>query len=179
MSHWRDITGYRFEYRINTDATVQKLMDDGSWYTLRPYVSGRKRACVKMRTADNRKVDVPVVWLMAEAYMGGRKPGMNMIHRNGSKFDCSLGNLKYVTKSESAKLCSSNRRMAVMKIDPEGNVVAIYASGREAAKKNYISQNSIWARCRKKVKDPYRLDGFDYRYAKEVERRGRKEMQPA
>lgn len=64
----------------------------------------------------------------------------------------------------SGKISSANRRKAVMKVDQAGQVVAIYSSGREAAKKNYISQNAIWARCAGKVKDPYRLDGYDYRY---------------
>ena len=170
---WKEIPGYRFRYRINDEAVVQKQMDDGSWFALKPYISGRNRAAVKMRTADNRKVDVPVVWLMADAFMGGRKPGTAIIHKNSSKLDCSLGNLKMIPRKECGKLSCRSRRKAVMKLDREGNVVAIYASGREAAEKNFISQNSIWARCMGKVKDPYRLDGHDYRYEKEVERRER------
>lgn len=171
---WKPIDGYRFRYRINEDAVVQKQMDDGSWYTLKPYISGRNRAAVKMRTADNRKVDVPVVWLMADAFMGGRKPDTAIVHRNCSKLDCSLGNLKMIPRKECGRISCRSRRKAVMKLDREGNVVAIYASGREAAEKNFISQNSIWARCKGKVKDPYSLDGYDYRYEKEVERRERK-----
>lgn len=161
---WKEITGYRFRYHINEDGIVQKQLEDGSWFTLKPYISGRRRACVKMRTADNRKVDIPVVWLMADAFMGGRVPGLNIIHRNGAKLDCALVNLAFVGKKECGKLSCANRRKAVMKVDRAGKVVAIYRSGREAAKKNYISQNSIWARCARKVKDPYSLDGYDYRY---------------
>lgn len=161
---WVEITGYRFRYRINSEAVVQKELESGNWYTLKAYISGRTRACVKMRTKDNRKVDVPVVWLMADAFMGGRRPGVNIIHKNGAKLDCALVNLAFASKKTSGKLSSANRRKAVMKVDKTGQVVAIYQSGREAAKKNYISQNAIWARCAGKVKDPYRLDGYDYRY---------------
>lgn len=163
-AEWVEIPGYRFRYQINREAVVRKELESGEWYVLKPYISGRTRACVKMRTADNRKVDVPVVWLMADAFMGGRRPGYNIIHRNGAKMDCELVNLSFASKQVSGKISSANRRKAVMKVDQDGQVVAIYSSGREAAKKNYISQNAIWARCTGKVKDPYRLDGYDYRY---------------
>ena len=159
-----EIPGYRFRYQINREAVVRKELESGEWYVLKPYISGRTRACVKMRTADNRKVDVPVVWLMADAFMGGRRPGYNIIHRNGAKMDCELVNLSFASKQVSGKISSANRRKAVMKVDQAGQVVAIYTSGREAAKKNYISQNPSWARCAGKVKDQYRLDGYDYRY---------------
>lgn len=60
--------------RINREGCVQKQLDDGSWYTLKAYMSGgRSRAVVKMRSKDNRKIEVPLVWLMADAFMGGRR----------------------------------------------------------------------------------------------------------
>ena len=76
-AEWVEIHGYRFRYQINREAVVRKELESGEWYVLKPYISGRTRACVKMRTEDNRKVDVPVVWLMADAFMGGRRPPMN------------------------------------------------------------------------------------------------------
>lgn len=161
---WVEVTGYRFRYQVHESGRVRKQLPDGSWYYLNAYISGRRRACVKMRTEDNRKVDVPVVWLMADAFMGGRRPGYNIVHRNGAKMDCAVENLTFVSKRECGKLSCTNRRKAVMKIARDGEVVAIYKSGREAARKNYISQNSIWARCRNKVEDPYSLDGFNYQY---------------
>ena len=71
MDEWVAIEGYRWPYRINRKGCVQKKMEDGSWYTLKPYTSGRSRVAVKLRSTDNRKIDVPVVWLMADAFMGG------------------------------------------------------------------------------------------------------------
>ncbi len=119
---------------------------------------------VKMRSMENKPIEVPLVWLMADAFLGGRRPGYAIVHRNEQKLDCAAGNLMFVPQNECGRLSCRSRRKAVMKIDRSGNVVAIYASGREAAKKNYISQNSIWARCHGMVKDPFRLDGYDYRY---------------
>lgn len=116
-AEWVDIPGYRFRYQINREAVVRKELESGEWYVLKPYISGRTRACVKMRTADNRKVDVPVVWLMADAFMGGRRTGYNIIHRNGAKMDCELVNLSFASKQVSGKISSANRRKAVMKVD--------------------------------------------------------------
>ena len=99
-AEWVEIPGYRFRYQINREAVVRKELESGEWYVLKPYISGRTRACVKMRTADNRKVDVPVVWLMADAFMGGRRTGYNIIHRNGAKMDCELVNLSFASKQQ-------------------------------------------------------------------------------
>ena len=164
-TEWVAIKGYRWPYRINREGCVQKQLADGSWYTLKPYIGGgRARAMVKMRTADNRKIDVPVVWLMADAFMGGRRPGYAIIHKNGAKLDCSLGNLKFLPLNKCGLLSCQSRRKAVEKVDRAGQVTAIYASAREAAERNYISQTSVWARCNGLVKDPFKLDGYDYRY---------------
>ena len=161
---WVDIPGYRWPYRINDEGTVEKQLPNGTWEKLNPYLSGRNRACVKMRTAENKKVDVPVVWLMADAFMQGRIPGTCIVHKNGSKLDCSLSNLQYMTRAQCGKLSGPNRRRAVLKVDKSGEVVAIYRSVTEAANKNYLSKTAVWHRCIGKVKNPYDLDGYTYKY---------------
>ena len=161
---WVEITGYKFRYQVNEEGHVRKEMPDGSWYYLTPYTSGRARACVKMRTVEDKKVDIPLVWLVADAFLGGRRPGMAIVHRNGAKFDCSARNLMFTTRKKCAAISAGNRRRTVLKVNRKGEVVAIYPSVKKAATENYISPNSIWLRCACKVKDPYRLDGYDYRY---------------
>ncbi len=163
---WVVIEGYRWPYRINEEAAVQKL-SGGEWTRLTPYIHGN-RAVVKMRTADNRKVDVPVVWLMADAFMGGRRKGVTVIHKNGYKLDCSLNNLKFATVRECAKLSCGNRRKAVEKIDRDGNVLELYASATEAAKKNYMVKNAVGQRCRNELKDPFKLTGYSFRFEQAI-----------
>ena len=160
---WKRINGYLWSYRIDDEGHVEKW-DGIKWVRLTPYISGRDRACVKMRTKDNRKVDVPVVNLMADAFMGGKKPGECIIHKNGSKLDCAIYNLKKVSKSECGKISSRNRRRAVAKIDRTGTVLQIYPSAREAAKQNHLSQTAVWHRCTNKLKYPFELDGTTYQY---------------
>ena len=164
MEKWVDVTGYKFHYQVSDGGRVRKQMPDGEWFYLKPYLSGRNRACVKMRTEDNKKVDVPVVWLVADAFLGGRRPGMNIVHKNGAKFDCSPWNLVFLTKRDSGKCSEGAARRTVLKVDREGKVVEIYRSTREAAKKNFISQTAVWNRCLGRVKDPYLLDGYNYQY---------------
>lgn len=164
---WKMIPGYKWPYRIDENSCVQKRVK-GKWFTKKPYLHGN-RACVKMRSVDNKSLDVPVVWLMADAFMGGLRLGCNIVHKNGYKLDCSLRNLEVISKQESGKRYGGkNRRIAVAKVDMDGNVVEIYSSGREAARKNYLSQSSVWLRCKKKIAYPFDLDGFDYIYADEV-----------
>lgn len=161
---YRDIPGYKFKYRVNEEGTVEKLLPDGSWQQLRPYLGARTRACVKMRTKDNRKVSVPLVWLVADAFMHGRRPGLCIVHKNGCKLDCAVNNLQYMTRQECSRLSSGCKRKAVYKLDRDGNVLAVYKSVREAASKNYISETAVWNRCNRKLQDPFKLDGYDYRY---------------
>ena len=162
---WKRINGYMWSYRINEEGQVEKY--DGSiWVPLTPYKSGRTRVCVKMRTKDNQKVDVPLVNLMADAFMGGKKPDECIIHKNGSKFDCAIYNLVKVSRRECGKMSSSNRRKAVAKVDKRGKVLAIYPSAREAAEKNHLSQTAVWHRCNNMLKHPFDLDGTTYQYMK-------------
>ena len=72
--------------------------------------------------------------------------------------------MKFVPLNECGRISCRGRRKPVAKVDRGGNIVEIYPSGRDAAKENYISQNSIWARCHNQVQDPFRLDGYNYQY---------------
>lgn len=151
-------------YRINEDARIQKFWH-GEWVELHPYITGgRQRALVRMRSADNRKIEVPVVWLMADAFMGGRRPGMTITHKDGSKLNCAVWNLQFMTRSECARLGGKSRRRTVLKIAPDGTVVNIYRSAREAAKKEYVSLNVILNRCLNRVTDPFEFTGYSYQY---------------
>lgn len=160
---WVAIKGYRYPYRINEDAKVQKY-EDGAWTDLNPQLGSRTRSVVYLRAKDGKRVPAPLVTLMADAFMGGRKPGHCIVYRNGLKKDCQLANLRQVTRTECAKIAYKNRRKSVAKIDQDGNVVEVYSSATEAAKRNFLSMTAIVSRCAKKVKDPYRLDGYNYLY---------------
>lgn len=161
---WKMIDGYKWPYRINEDARIQKYSDDG-WVDIRPSLyRGRSRAVVKMRLPDGTQKEVPVVWLMADAFMGGRRPGYAIVHKDGAKLNSCLWNLEFRSMSGAATMSCKNRRRPVLKIDREGNIVEIYKSLREASEKEYVNKNSVMARCFNRVQNPYDLTGYTYQY---------------
>lgn len=161
---WKMIEGYKYPYRINEEAHLQRW-DKDHWKDLYPYMGKhRDRAMVKLVCTDGKRRDTPMVWLMAEAFMGGRRAGMCLIHKNGSKMDCGLNNLEWRTFSGAAQLSKDNRRRSVVKLDEDGNIVDIYKSVNEAAAANHISRSAMNMRCLQKVRNPRRLDGYDYQF---------------
>lgn len=161
---WVDIPGYKFLYQVSNTSKVRKQLDNGAWRYLKGFMNGRGRVCVKMVASNGEKKNIPLVWLVADAFMDGRKPGLGLLHLNGSKFDCSPENLQYATLSECGKRSGKGRRKAVVKLDRHKNVVEIYASIKAAADANYMSKSSMSDRVNRKLKNPYHLDGYDYRF---------------
>lgn len=161
---WRLVKGYKYPYRINVDGVVEKQLPEGGWQVVATKLQGRRRACVTLRKVDGVRVHVPLVRLMANAFMGGWQSGMCCIHKNGSKLDCSLGNLKFVTQQECGKMSCRNRRKPVAKVDREGNIIEVYSSCVEAARKNHLSTTAVYNRCNKLLKNPFLLDGYNYRF---------------
>lgn len=61
----------------------------------------------------------------------------------------------------------SRKGKAVERVAPDGKVVGVYRSVRDAARKCYVSKDAILRRCQGRVTNPYTLDGFDYRFREE------------
>lgn len=167
---WKAISGYRYPYRISEEGVVQRQRFDGSWRTLTPYVQGGKgnngRYAVKM-TKGHKEYEVRfLVDLMLEAFGDGKRPpGKVLTHRNGMRSDCAWCNLMWTTPREIGKRYGGGGRRSVEKIDRDGNVVDLFSSAHEAAKKEYVSRKSIYLRCTGQCKgDPFKLTGFNYRY---------------
>ena len=119
-----------------------------------------------MTRADGVKISVAVVNLMADAFMGGRLEGYNIIHKNGCKYDNRLANLRFATKEETAQMSANNRRKPVVKMLYDRTIVEVYPSATKAAKANYISLTSMCALCNGSFEDSCRFDGFYYQYEK-------------
>lgn len=161
---WKLIEGdWRWPYRVSDEGEVQKQLPSGKWQTLKPYqYSGQWR--IHMWLADGTWKRVQVSKLVADAFMGGTPPGMMRVHRNGMKNDNAVENIVFMTPAQSAKRHRPGNSRPVLKVDRNGEVVAIYRSTMEAARKNHISQAAIGKRCLGLIEDPYRLDGFNYVY---------------
>lgn len=158
---WVNIEGYKFPYRVSDEGVAQKL-HKGEWISLRPRIHGG-HADVTLRKRDGGRTTVSLARLVADAFMKDYKPGMCLIHKNGSKLDCSVYNLKLGTFSDCGKIGGKATGKAVLKLDKDWNVVEIYRSAAEAAKKNFFDKSAISQQCRgKRVKAA--TDGYYYRY---------------
>ena len=169
---WKMLDGYFWPYRINEDAQIEKLWPSGEWRPVKPYIMREGRGAyaqgilaVHLKLADGTRRNVMVKHLMADAFLGGRKPGDAYTHRNGCISDCSLGNIVKTTQSSMGKLHGGGMRKSVEKIDRDGNVLDLYSSVTEAAKKNYVSRKVVYYRCTDKIEgDPFSLLGYSFRY---------------
>ncbi|MEE1235790.1 MAG: hypothetical protein UHS50_08935 [Bacteroidaceae bacterium] len=161
---WKLIEGnWRWPYRVSDQGEVQKQLQSGEWFTLKPYLTNNQWWMLLWQDEKTRK-RVLVSKLVADAFMGGTPPGMLRIHKNGLPSDNAVENIIFVTPAKAATMRRHGNSRPVLKVDRAGNVVAIYRSGSEAARANHISQQAICKRCNGLVEDPYRLDGYNYIY---------------
>lgn len=159
---WKIIEGtWRWPYRVSDQGEVQKQLKNGEWRTIKPYpYSGQLR--IQLWLDDKNWKRVQVSKLVVDAFMGGTPPGKMRVHKNGSKWDNAVENIIFLTPAQVAKRHRPGNSTPVLKVDRNGEVVAVYRTQVEAAKANFISQQSISKRCNKLIDDPYRLDGFNY-----------------
>jgi len=171
---WKQIDGYRYPYRINEEAVVQRQLKDGSWQTLGAYFQGGRgaagRLAVRMTRAPKQYETRFVVDLMVDAFLGGmRPPGKVLTHRNGMRADCSLENLVWTTPSAIGKRYGGSNRRSVEKVDRRGHVVALYRSISEAAECEHCHRKAIIMRCRNQLHtNPFLLTGYTYRYERVI-----------
>lgn len=168
---WKFIEGYRFLYRINEYAEVQKREKDGSWRSVAQIANtgGNKHgvwATVNLAKYPSGYKRVGVVQLMEGRFVPKRKPGQVYIRKNGQSMDCSARNLLLVSAAEATRRRGGPGRRPVEKIDRDGNVLEVYRSGKEAADANFFHLSTVHKRCKGEVKDPFANTGFTFRYSR-------------
>lgn len=157
---WREITGYKYPYRISDQGEVQKW-NGNVWCTLIPdTISARVQVRLKRENGVQHRVGV--FRLLDKYFNGGYadKHGLCVGPKNGVKTECTLENLAYKTQSEiGRKALSRTVRKPVIRYDRYGNAT-IYPSVHEAATKNGLSKSSLDRRLYQGVLDPrgYRFE---------------------
>ena len=120
---WKQIDGYFWPYRINEEAEVQRLAENGEWRPLTPFLARNikshpnGRLSVNLKTKEGKFKNVFVKTLMVDAFMGGKKPGVSYILRNGMQSDCSLNNIAMATPSQVGKKNGGALRRSIEKIE--------------------------------------------------------------
>lgn len=160
------IEGYKFPYRIS-EAGIVESFRTGRWVPVAVNAQGHRSARVRLMGLDGKRITIAVAKLMANAFMGGVPNGYGVFHKNRAKLDNELENLE-LRPLKSCGGVTSNK--PVLKIDRRGNVVEIYRSAKEAAKKNHMSASAMYERCGGKIKNPFRVDGYAYQYEEQMGR---------
>ena len=172
---WRDIPGYDGKYQADMNGNVRRIYGSGKARTMKPYpkkMSGSPRLVVKL-TKDGKAKEVILLQIMARTFLGVPPADHVPYHRNGCQSDNYIQNIAYISKKELGKRTGKNsRRQPVAKIDASGEIVEVYCSAREAARKNFMSRQTVTDRCNGKCKKAFAPDGYEYAWEdKEVSMR--------
>lgn len=162
---WKDIPGYEGKYQIDKEGNVRRVYASGSTRAMSPYhrkMSGSQRLVVKLTRGGKPKAEV-LMQLVALTFLGPPPEGCVPYHRNGCQSDNYLNNIAYISRRELGRQTgASSRRRPVAKLDADGEIVEVYSSAREAAKRNYMSYQTVMDRCNGKTKSGLAPDGYEY-----------------
>jgi len=158
---WRDIPGSE-KYQIDSVGNIRRKLKKGfrnistfikdEYYTVKVDLNGIYKEC-------------KVHMLIALAFGLIKQHGEVYYFKNRNKTDCFLSNIAIISKSDLAKITGAySNKKAVVKIDPNGEIVEFYKSARECARCNYMSNQTISDRCNKKVKSKFAPDGYEYKW---------------
>lgn len=162
---WKDIPGYDGKYQADMEGNIRRVYQSGKTRLMTPYhkkMSGSQRLVVKM-TRDKKAKEEILVQIMAKTFLGNPLPGHVPYHKNGCQEDNYIQNIAYISRRDLGYLTGRNaKRQPVAKMDASGEIVEVYSSARECARKNYMSYQTIIDRCNGKCKSAYAPDGYAY-----------------
>lgn len=162
---WKDIPGYDGRYQADKDGNIRRVFPSGKTRMMSQYhkrMTGSQRLVVKL-TKDGKSKEETVLNVIARTFLGPIPEGYVPYHKNGCQTENHLNNIAYITRRELGKLTgSASGRRSVVKIDPNGEIVDVYSSAREAARQNYLSRQAVTDRCNGIRKSAFAPDGYAY-----------------
>lgn len=162
---WRNIPGYDGKYQADMEGNVRRVYKSGKTRTMTPFhrkMSGSQRLVVKL-TKDGKPKNEILLQVIAKTFLGAPPPECVAYHKNGCQSDNYIQNIAYISKKELGKMTGRNaRRQPVAKINGAGEIVEVYSSAREAARKNFMSPQTVIDRCNGRCKSAFAPDGYAY-----------------
>lgn len=165
---WKAIPGYGGKYEASFFGEVRRIYKTKPPKALSQYEKtgnrpGSRKLYVKLTKDGESGKEVNVAQVIYITHVGKIPEGCVVTHKNGSFMDNAANNLEALSRREvGRKYGVKSKKQSVVKISPEGEEVEIYYSAREAARKNFMSYQTIIDRCNGLVKKSAAPDGFDY-----------------
>lgn len=142
--YWKE---YRDGYFFSNFCRAKHVYKNGSEYLLCPYIHKSSGKTVLKIHGQAHTVSK----IIYELFVGTIPDGYNIIHKNKIRSDNSLANLRLATRRETG-LHYGNRNRKVIIYDAIND--CYYKSTREAAKKLFISRQTVSDYCNRKRKNP-------------------------
>lgn len=162
---WREVGGYNGKYQVSDHGRVRSRRNSGpSREILMPY---RRKGSLHVKLCQHGdERHVPVARLVAEAFIGRRRPDQVVIHKNRIWYDNHINNLGYIDRRMFAKrVAKLSSARPVLKIDPvTAEIVDEYVSVEEAARENFMGTRAIRKTCQGE-----RPDAFGIRFCFEID----------
>jgi hypothetical protein len=151
---WKPIPGSK-KYEVDSLGNVRRITKDG-YKAIKPFVN---QGYYSVSVDINCKLQkAKVHTLMAKAFGIIAGQGEVIYFKNRITTDCFLSNLEVINKRKlGEKVGGFGKKKAVAKIDKHGEVVEIYSSSRECAKKNFFSESTISKRTLNTKKRPLQM----------------------
>lgn len=164
-----DIPGFNGKYYVTADGEVWGLRR--GWKNFHRFKGHKKGRVREFHLVGEENHVVTMGKIMRETYFKGKVPeGYVLMHVNGLEEDWSVWNLRPIDQRELGRISYRKRTAkSVMKCDADtGEVVSIYVSAHDAARKNHCSHAAMLYACNKQAKKRPGIgpDGYLYRWEK-------------
>ena len=146
---WKDIDGFP-HYQVST---LGRVRNKDTSYLIKPLLSASGYMCVRIRRqpGDYDKPAVNIHRAVAEAFLEGYEPGLQVNHKDGNKLNNIVSNLEWCTRKENSQHAM---RMGLFKPEapePPKRKVRIVETGevfdsiRDCAKAIDVAEQHVWA----------------------------------
>lgn len=161
---WKDVKGYEGIYQVHYNGSIRRITKNG-YRSLKPFrkSSARIERWIVHLTHSNGKLkEVNVAKIIAENFIGECPQGYVPYHINGVQSDNYYTNIAYISRKELGKLTAYKAKSKrVAKIDKFGEIIDIYMSARDCARKVKSNRQVITDYCNGNRKKPFNKN-FDF-----------------
>lgn len=168
LNEWKPIPGYDGRYEASFLGQIRRIYKTKPPRILSQYEKsgerhGSRKLFVKLTRSGETGKEMNVAQMVYMTHIGTIPDGLVVVHKNGSFVDNCVNNLILMSQTElGRKYGIRSKKKSVIKMSGSGEVVEIYCSAREAARRNYMSYQTVIDRCNGVIKKSVAPDGFDY-----------------